>query len=282
MNMSNPSRAALSLTLLGTLVLAGCASPSTLNAPVEFGHVHGIVDLGGGKVLLGTHTGIYSLTSSGDVMGPIGGNDFDAMGLTGNNRVQYSSGHPGPSTPAELGSPSLGVVRSVDSGETWDSVAFSGVEDFHVLTSSESGTIFGIGSSSSVIRISTDGGVTWTDGLAVEAVDLAVTPNGSLFAATTTGLQLSDNQGSSFSPVENAPLLYHIAAGQNDGLIGVDVNGILWRLENTTWQEFGNVSGMVEALVETSTGDVVLVDNRGVVLIKGEQVTVIHSTSMSH
>lgn len=280
--MSNPSRAALSLTLLGTLVLAGCASPSTPNAPVEFGHVHGIVDLGGGKVLLGTHTGIYSLTSSGDVMGPIGGNDFDAMGLTGNNRVQYSSGHPGPSTPAELGTPSLGVVRSVDSGETWDPVAFSGVEDFHVLTTSESDTIFGIGSSSSVIRISTDGGATWTDGLAVEAVDLAVTPNGSLFAATTTGLQLSDTQGSSFSPVENAPLLYNISAGQNDGLVGVDVDGILWRLENTTWQEFGTVSGMVEALVETSTGDVVLVDSRGVVLINGEQVTVIHSTSMSH
>ncbi|MBJ7281002.1 MAG: hypothetical protein JHD31_03935 [Rhodoluna sp.] len=282
MNISKPSRVLLSLTLLASLFLAGCSSPADSNAPVEFGHVHGIVDLGGGKMLLGTHTGIYSITSAGEVSGPIGGNDFDAMGITGNNLVQYASGHPGPNTSAELGSPSLGIVRSVDLGTTWTPVAFNGVEDFHVLTASSSKTIFGIGSSSSDLRISLDGGMTWTAGPAVEAVDLAVTSKGSLFAATPTGLQLSQDQGSTFSLLKDSPTLYNIAASQSDGIIGVDVTGILWRLENKSWQKFGSVSGTVEALIETSTGSVVLVDDRGVVSIDGDQVEVIHSTSMNH
>jgi hypothetical protein len=82
--------------------------------------------------------------------------------------------------------------------------------------------------------------------------------------------------------VKDSPTLYNIAASQNDGLIGVDVNGILWRLENKSWQQFGSVSGTVEALIETSTGSVVLVDDRGVVSIDGDQVKVIHSTSAPH
>jgi hypothetical protein len=124
--------------------------------------------------------------------------------------------------------------------------------------------------------------MTWTAGPAVEAVDLAVTSKGSLFAATQTGLQLSQDQGSTFSLLKDSPTLYIIAASQSDGIIGVDVTGILWRLENKSWQKFGSVSGTVEALIETSTGSVVLVDDRGVVSIDGDQVEVIHSTSMNH
>jgi len=176
----------------------------------------------------------------------------------------------------------LGIVRSIDSGKTWAPVAFNGVEDFHVLTASSDKSIFGIGSSSSALRSSMDGGITWVDKPAIGAVDLVTTSNGSLFAATEIGLQLSQDQGSTFSLVKDAPMLYNIAASQNDGLIGVDVNGILWRLENKLWKQFGTVSGSVEALLETSAGAVVLVDDRGVVLIEGEQVKVIHATSMNH
>ena len=244
--------------------------------------MHGIVDLGDGEMLLGTHTGIYSITLEGEVTGPVGGNDFDAMGISGNELVQFASGHPGPLTPSQLGSPNLGIVKSVDSGTTWTPVAFSGVEDFHVLTAGQSQAVYGIGSSSPALRISQDGGTTWVDGLAIAAADLAVTSQGALFAATPTGLQVSQNQGSTFSQVKDAPTLYSIATGQNNGLIGVDLNGVLWRLANQEWQRFGEVSGTVEALLETSDGQVVLVDNRGVVLIQGEQATVIHKTSMSH
>lgn len=282
MKTLKPSPVLLSLAVLISVLLAGCTSSPTSDAPMGFGHVHGIVDAGGGKMLLGTHTGVYSITRSGEVSGPIGGNDFDAMGITGNDLIQYSSGHPGPATPLEFGSPNLGVIRSTDSGETWSPVAFNGAEDFHVLTTNANNQIYGIGSSSPTLRKSMDGGTTWLEGPAIDAVSLVATSAGSLFAATPTGLQLSQDQGSTFSSVKDAPTFYNIAAGQNDGLIGVDVNGILWRQQNNGWQQFGAASGPVVALLETSTGDVVLVDNRGVVLISGDKVDVIHSLSMNH
>jgi len=116
-----PSKPKMQLVTLAifSLLLSGCAVSTGQNQEMAFGHVHGIVDLGSGKMLMGTHTGIYSLNSSGEIAGPIGGNDFDAMGITGNSRVQYASGHPGPNTPSELGSPNLGVVQSVNAGKAW-------------------------------------------------------------------------------------------------------------------------------------------------------------------
>ncbi|HBS72854.1 MAG TPA: hypothetical protein DEB55_00515, partial [Microbacterium sp.] len=74
--------AAAAIVAVG-LLLAGCAgSTAPAPAPTEpaFGHVHGIIDLGDGTVLLGTHTGLYTLTAAGVLAGPVGGNDFDAMG----------------------------------------------------------------------------------------------------------------------------------------------------------------------------------------------------------
>jgi hypothetical protein len=282
MKTVKPVPVLVSLAVLASVLLAGCTSPPDSDAPVEFGHVHGIVEVGGGKMLLGTHTGIYSITRSGEVSGPIGGNDFDAMGITGNELVQYSSGHPGPTTPADFGSPNLGLIRSTDSGETWNPVAFGGVEDFHVLTTNANNAIYGISSSSPTLRRSMDGGMTWLDGPVLEAVSLVAASAGFVFAATPTGLQLSQDQGSTFLPVKDAPTFYNIALGQNDGLIGADVNGILWRQEEKKWQQFGTTSGRVVALLETSAGDVVLVDNRGVVLISADTVNVIHSLSMNH
>lgn len=282
MTTSKFSRVLLSLTILASVSLGGCASTPAAEVPVEFGHVHGIVDLGGGEMLLGTHTGIYAITLAGEISGPVGGNDFDAMGIAGNSQVQYSSGHPGPNTPPEFGSPNLGIIRSTDFGVTWTPIAFNGVEDFHVLTTTANNEIFGIGSSSLALRKSLDGGVTWTEGPVIEAASLAVTSMGSLFAATPSGLQVSLDQGTSFSTVTGAPTLYYLAAGQNGGLIGVDVDGTLWRQDDTQWQRFGAASGPVVALVETYTGDVVLVDDRGVVLLSDDRVDVIHEMSMNH
>ena len=190
------------------LLLTGCTpTPTAISAPAPdtgLGHVHGIVDLGGSTVLLGTHTGLYTLTDTGDVSGPLGGADFDAMGLTADGDVLYASGHPGPNTPAELGEHNLGLIRSTDAGTTWEPVAFTGQEDFHVLTAGD-GAIHGIGSSSITIRTSPDGGTTWIDGAELPAADLTVTTDGTLYAATRQGLQESRDAGATFDLVADAP-----------------------------------------------------------------------------
>ena len=138
-------RLAITATVTVALLLTGCSTtPAEPDAPAGtaagFGHVHGIVDAGDSTVLLGTHTGLYTLGEDGTVTGPVGGIDLDAMGLTATGDTLYASGHPGPSTPAELGAPNLGIIRSLDAGASWEPVAFTGEEDFHVLTVTGDGT----------------------------------------------------------------------------------------------------------------------------------------------
>ncbi|PZU43738.1 MAG: hypothetical protein DI566_13920 [Microbacterium sp.] len=263
------------------LLLTGCTStPTAISAPAPdtgLGHVHGIVDLGGSTVLLGTHIGLYTLTDTGDISGPLGDADFDAMGLTADGDVLYASGHPGPNTPAELGEHNLGLIRSTDAGTTWEPVAFTGQEDFHVLTAGDR-AIHGIGSSSITIRTSTDGGTTWIDGAELPAADLTVTTDGTLYAATRQGLQESRDAGATFDLVADAPPLYLVEADFTGGLVGVDTDGTLWRLTGTgSWDSVGAATGTVQAL-GNADGAVVLVDDRGVVWIHGTETTVVLPT----
>lgn len=267
------------------LLLAGCTSPTT-PAPAspaleDLGHVHGIVDTGDGSVLLGTHTGLYTLTEDGTVAGPVGGHDFDAMGLTRAGDVFYASGHPGPTTPPELGAPNLGVLRSTDAGQSWEPVAFTGQEDFHVLTASGAGAIYGIGSSSITVRTSPDGGATWIDGADVPAADLAVAADGTLYAATQQGVQESRDAGATFTAVADAPLLYLLEADPGGGVVGVDTEGSLWRLIDDRWTRLGTATGTVQALGVAADGAIVLLDDRGIVWIRGTEAAVVLPGSAS-
>lgn len=268
------------IVAVAVLVLAGCSTaptPATVGADSEgFGHVHGVVDLGDGTVLLGTHNGLYTLTENGTLAGPVGGNDFDAMGLAGGGDSLFASGHPGPTTPARFGAHNLGIIRSTDAGITWEPVAFTGQEDFHVLTATGDGALFGMGSSSTTVRTSPDGGKTWIDGADLPVADLAVTTDGGLYAATRNGVQESRDGGATFAPVSGTPLAYLLEADPGGGLVGVATDGTLWRSPGTaSWEKFGTVTGTVQALGTTAGGVVVLVDDRGVVWIRGSQATVV-------
>jgi hypothetical protein len=270
-----------SLSLLSVLFLSACSPPNPTSPAVNFGHVHGIVDLGGGDILLGTHSGIYTINEEGDVAGPIGGNDFDAMGISGDEKTLYASGHPGPNTDAQLGTPNLGIIRSDDEGENWSPVSFTGAEDFHVLTVGPNNSLYGIGSGSLALRVSLNGGQTWQNKSKIEAVDLAATSDGALFAATPEGLLVSEDKGTSFTPIKGAPLLYTISSMPEDGLIGVDVNGVLWKMSDQKWQQFGSSHGTVQALLELESGAVALVDERGVVLLKDSKAEVLYRPASS-
>lgn len=120
------------------LVITGCANTPTTEpdaATPRIEHVHGIAeDPRGTDLLVATHNGIYAVTPDGEVSGPIGGHDFDAMGFTIAEDTLFASGHPGPKTAAELGAPNLGIIQSDDYGQTWSPVALNGSTDFHVLT----------------------------------------------------------------------------------------------------------------------------------------------------
>lgn len=272
---------AVGATAVAASLLAGCsttpastASSAPADAPHAFGHIHTLVPQEDGTVFVGTHAGLFRVSKDGSVEGPLGEYDFDVMGLAAADDVLIASGHPGPQTPPELGAPNLGIVTSDDDGESWKPVAFTGTEDFHVLVGGSGKQVFGIGSTKQAVRISADAGKTWTDGATIAAADLAVTKDGTVYAATQEGLLASDDDAATFDPAGDAPLLYSIDASGDD-LVGVDTEGQLWRRKGTEWHELGKTEGVVAALGLAPSGVVYLVDDRGIVAFDGDSDTVI-------
>lgn len=261
------------------LVVTGCTATPDADRETEaprIAHVHGIaVDPRGDDLLIATHNGIFVVTPTGEVSGPIGGYDFDAMGFTIADTILFASGHPGPETPPELGSRNLGIIRSDDFGESWSPIAFTSIEDFHVLTAGPDGTLYGIGSSAIDLLISTDGGVEWTRGAPLAAADIVVTEAG-IYAAIEEGLQLSTDQGATFTLVADAPVLYSFDARQDGTLVGAGVDGGLWsQASDGTWERLDSLPGAVHALAVIGDDRIAIVDDRGVVTVTPDGSTVL-------
>lgn len=262
-----------------TLLAAGCAAasePQQDAAPPIIDHVHGIAaDPRGDDLFVATHNGIFTVTPTGEVTGPIGGYDFDAMGFTVADETLFASGHPGPETPTELGSRNLGIIRSDDFGKSWSPVAFTSTEDFHALTAGPDGTLYGIGSSAIDLLISTDDGIEWTRGAPLAAADIVATDDG-IYAAVEEGLQLSTDQGATFTLVAGAPVLYSLDARQDGTLIGAGIDGGLWsQATDGTWEQLDSLVGRAQALAAIDADRIALVDDRGVVEVTPDGSTVL-------
>ena len=233
--------------------------------------MHAIVPAPDGDgFLLGTHEGIFTATADGEIGPRVGGNDFDAMGLTALNGDLIASGHPGRNTPAELGERNLGIIRSQDGGETWEPVAFTGEKDFHALTAGPDGTLYGQDAGDGAVLISTDGGVSWSPtGSTLLAFGLEVDAVGRIIAVTPDGPQVSTDRGESFAALTDAPNLFLMAASPDrQRLVGVDANDTIWTVTGAgSWQEVGTVHGTAQAITITDEGDVLVVDDSGLSLL---------------
>ncbi len=267
----------LSVSVIGAaLVLSACTSiePPTTGedhvAPVS--HVHAaIVDPSGQGFLLGTHEGVYGVTAAGEVSGRVGDVIFDAMGFTRVGSSLLASGHPGSHTPADWGSPHLGIIRSDDAAVNWESVAYAGTRDFHALTGTSDGTLFGATTDSAALITSTDLGTTWAEtGAQIQAFGLTADASGRLLALTPDGVMVSIDQGANFSPLEGAPLLV-VAASSPDGqrLAAIDSSERIWisTSDGTTWEQVGTAHGAAQAITVTDAGELLVVDDSGVTLI---------------
>jgi hypothetical protein len=207
-----------------------------------------------------------------DVRGPLGGLDFDPMGFTVTASGAYASGHPGFATPAELGGPNLGLIRSVDGGQNWTTVSLKNETDFHAVTvgppASRGGqpAIYGLDSSTGTVRRSDDGGLTWHDGAAVPARTILADPllPGTVYATTADGLVVSTDGGTTFTVDDVAPILYLMASDPAGALTGVDTSGVLWSREPSgAWTSGGQLAGTPQAV--TLDGERVYVaDDRGI------------------
>jgi hypothetical protein len=271
---------AMSARLVATafvlMTLAGCAVASPQDAaPAALTHIHGLAfDSGQDALVVATHGGVFRLDiqeTPAAVTGPVGDLDIDAMGFTLVGDVAYASGHPGPSTPATFGSPSLGLIRSADGGASWTNVSLVGTTDFHDLAISESRVSRIYGLAGSTVERSDDGGLSWTSVATIGARDI-LSPAGdsdTLFATTPEGLMVSRDGGATFTLVPDSPPLYLVGDGgtEHGGLVGIDTAGTVWTQseEAGTWSAGGQVSGTPQAmLVVPTSGRLIVADDRGI------------------
>ena len=275
-------RAAVAIAAVATLTLTACTAQTTTATTADdhssalSTHVHAIItDPATGGTILGTHDGLLPVDVDGGIGDPIGGYEFDAMGLAATGDALVASGHPGAGTPAGWGSPHLGIIRSADTGQTWSPTAYTSEKDFHALTAGPDGTLYGLSTDEPAVLTSTDGGSTWTAaGANIAAYALTVDDTGTVYATTPGGVLFSVDSAATFAPIADAPALYLLSASPDHStLVGVDVEGTIWTSADAavSWIEVGSADGQAQAIAITASGEIAVADDSGLRLLDGDQ-----------
>lgn len=192
--------------LLGPLA----ASIARSEEPVSLLHVHGLSFSADGKELtIPSHVGlaIYEAGKWRQGRGP----SHDYMGYSGTRDALYSSGHPAPGS--GLVNP-FGLIKSTDGGNTWRKLGLEGESDFHTMTAGYGTNAVYVFNPQANSRMPSAGvyftrtdGQKWqraeARGLRGELNGLAAHPTNPAIvaAATSAGLYLSRDAGTSFEPL---------------------------------------------------------------------------------
>jgi photosystem II stability/assembly factor-like uncharacterized protein len=220
-------------------------------------HVHGLgVDPADGVLYAATHFGLWRIPEHEQAT-RVADRHQDTMGFTVvGPRTFLGSGHPDfqmdPDLPVRLG-----LIRSDDAGETWESVSLSGGADFHVLHAVH-GQVYGWDSGSGRVMVSGDDGETWETRTTLDLRDLVVSPEDSerLLATTGGGVLRSEDGGRTWAQVVGAPALTVLAWAGQDSLYGVTPDGTVHYSPDggATWPQRGLVDGDPEALTVSVDG----------------------------
>ena len=222
------------------------ASPSVIELSSALDHVHAAVYVDG-RLLVGTHTGVAEVDANSGQVTKRGASQDDFMGLAGSSDLLVASGHPGAGS--TLPDP-VGLIRSTDGGETWETVSLTGEIDFHALAI-DGDRVAGSATAGEILY-SEDGGASWTAIAQGEFTSLAWF-QGQLWLADGSTL-------STWVPGDAAPAAAADAAGV---LVAAATDGsLLWVLQpdgsllasadGISWTPAGSVS---EAAALTASPD---------------------------
>lgn len=213
-------------------------------------HVHAIArDPGSGKLVVAAHDGLYAYDgATPQRVGPV----IDLMGFTvAGPGHYYASGHPGTAT--DLPQP-VGLIESVDGGNTWTVLSRGGRSDFHALTTTGQSVIGFDGA----LRATADGR-TWSEGnLDAQPRTLAGSAGGSTALATTQeGLMRSTDGGVTWRWMEQAPWLLMAAFGDGDTVVGLTPDGQVHTSTDAglTWQATELLAPDAQALHVSGEGE---------------------------
>ncbi|MEW1843055.1 F510_1955 family glycosylhydrolase [Nonomuraea angiospora] len=249
----------LGLALALAIGLTACgagepaATPSAQPSDVGVGHVHGLgVDPATGKTYVAGHFGLFTLENGKLVR--VGDRDADHMGFTvAGPKTFYASGHPAADDITAGQQPHLGLIRSTDSGLTWEQVALAGKADFHALQVAGK-TAYGYDSQTG--QIWRGQGADLEPAARLDLLDLAAGADAPdrLYATTPDGVKVSTDSGKSFEPLKGAPLLSFLDVVGKDRLVGVDPGGQVQASADrgATWQPAGRLPMQAVAFTAVS------------------------------
>ena len=218
------------------------------------------VDPEDGTVMLGTGLGLFRKEPNAQDAPRVVG-ELDGGRVSSNLVIRFAgpgdligSGHPegGGSLPENLG-----LMRSNDAGDTWQTVSELGESDYHILQAAGD-RVVGVKAEEKTIRVSGDGGKTFTDRTPPDTpLDVAFDPGDPKRMVVTTqqGVFTSGDEGASWRERDAVPS-EHVAWGAPDALYRADPGGEINVSADggQTWKTAGNVRMTVNELAVDADG----------------------------
>jgi photosystem II stability/assembly factor-like uncharacterized protein len=205
-------------------------------------HVHALgVNPADGLLYAATHTGLYRVGEDG-TLSRIADRYQDTMAFTVTGPDQFvASGHPD----LREGLPSrLGLIRSTDGDETWQSVSLQGEADFHAIAITTD-LMYGADSTSGSVLASPNSGVTWEQRGAAPLAALAVDPADPdhLVGADYEGALLESTDGARTWHTLDAPRITALLWDEN-GLTALGSDGAVLRADTPAdpWETIGRLA----------------------------------------
>jgi len=223
-------------------------------------HVHGLgVNPADGSLFIATHTGMYRMGEADRAPERVTDRLQDTMGFTivGPNRF-LGSGHPDLREAREKGLPPLlGLIESVDAGQTWTPVSLLGQADFHVLRSLGP-QIYGFDATGGRLMFSRDAGRNWVERRSPGALlDLAVNPArpSRLVAAGEAGISRSEDGGRTWKQLRADLGFLAWPAATRLFLVREDGTVLVSSTEGRSWRVTGEIGGQPAALLARSSNE---------------------------
>lgn len=198
-------------------------SKTDLSTLLRETHVHGLAfdpDTPN-RLLIATHHGLHALDTVAFTTTPVGTSRHDFMGFTTHPTgvaPLFASGHP-----ARGGN--LGVISSLDGGQTWTSLSdgVDGPVDFHAMEVSRADPQVLYGAHKGMLQTSRDGGRTWAvvGPAPARLIDIATSARDAdtLFAATEAGLLRSMDRGATWTRAHPATVPVSFVDVGTDGRV---------------------------------------------------------------
>lgn len=246
------SRYTAALAVAALLSLNACSTggpgPGTEDAGGDaMGHIHGLgVDPSDGALYAATHYGLFRIDDSGASRVADRWQDTMAFTVVG-ERHFLGSGHPDLREDLPV---HLGLIESLDAGETWDALALQGEADFHALEPAGD-LLYASDSLTGSVMVTSDN-TTFRTLAPLSAVDLAADPSDSdrLLATTPRGVLASIDGSTGRQQTLDAPPLAFLDWPKPDLLVGLGPSGEVYTSQDAamTWTELTSVPGDAAAI----------------------------------